>query len=193
MIPLKTAGTIALGTVFSVSIFCYSFCQRFQHDAVYTAIPMQASFVFKADNLEKLLQSPVCNQLNNALGAGNSLRELLPAEWINLAATSEIAVADIPFRNAGQNKSWAAVSWVGWRSPWLRWKLEAAQNNKFTLLGKHAVWPVWQYHAPEITKDMTLTLALTDNLFIVCLSENPGDIALLLDTYDKRIPAHKRG
>ena len=31
--------------------------------------------------------------------------------------------------------------------------------------------------------------ALTDNLFIACLSENPEDIVLLLDTYDHRMPS----
>jgi hypothetical protein len=95
----------------------------------------------------------------------------------------------MPLRYAGQTKTWAAVSWVGWRSPWLRWKLENSRKNGFSMLGKHAVWPVWQYDTPDIAKGMSLTFALTDNLFIACLSENPSDILSLLDTYDNRIPS----
>ena len=182
---------VLLGLVFGGLIVFHAFVQPFQSEAVYEAIPAQASFVFKAENLEELLQSPVCGQLDKALGAGMSLNQIADSNgWVSLAAASEIAVADIPFRDAGRQKTWAAVSWVGWRSPWLRWRLEHSRNRSLKFLGKHAVWPIWQYNNPAITRDMHLTFTLTDNLFIACLSENPTDILLLLDTYDKRtLPA----
>ena len=194
MTKLHRIGIVVLSAIFALSVVGYSFYQPFIPDAVYDAIPAQASFVFKANSLDDLLQSPVCGQLDKALGAGNSLKELAASnDWKKWVAASEIAVADIPFRSAGHSKSWAAASWVGWRSPWLRWKLEQSRNKNLTLLGKHSVWPVWQYHAPDLANGMTLTFALTDNLFLVCLSENPTDILLLLDTYDKRAPAHQKG
>ncbi|MEE9367797.1 MAG: hypothetical protein V3V05_02920 [Pontiella sp.] len=190
MTKLRFSGMLILGTVFSAAILCYGFFQPFIPGAVNEALPARTSFVFRANDLTELLQSPVCGQLDKALGAGNSLKELLAAnDWVGLAAASEIAVADIPFRNAGEQKSWAAVSWVGWRSPWLRWKLENSRNPHLKLLGKHSVWPVWQYDEPDIARGMSLTFALTDNLLITCLSESPTDILLLLDTYDKRAPS----
>ncbi len=190
MTKLRLGGTIALGAAFAGAIFFYSFYQPFIPGAVCEAIPAEASFVFQATDLQELLQSPVCGQLDQALGTGNTLEALLASSnWKNLATASEIAVADIPFRTAGQQKTWAAASWLGWRSPWLRWKLEHSRNKNLTLLGKHAVWPVWQYDSPDIARGMSLTFALTDNLLIACLSEHPSDIVLLLDTYDKRAPA----
>ncbi len=190
MTKLRIGGTLALGAAFAGAVFFYSFVQPFIPGAVCEAIPAEASFVFSAANLEELLQSPVCGQLDKALGTGNTLAELLTdSEWTKLAAASEIAVADIPFRSAGHDKSWAAASWLGWRSPWLRWKLEHSRDKNLTLLGKHAVWPVWQYSSPDIARGMSLTFALTDNLLIACLSEHPSDIVLLLETYDKRAPA----
>ncbi|HEY5620970.1 MAG TPA: hypothetical protein VIR77_00065 [Pontiella sp.] len=190
MSKLRLVISAALAIVFAAAIAVYSFYQPFIPDAVCSAIPAQASFVFQADSLEELLKSPVCSQLDKALGAGNTLKHLTGSnEWIRLAAASEIAVADILFRDAGRQKSWAAVTWVGWRSPWLRWKLENSGNENLVMLGKHAVWPVWSYNAPDIARGMTITFSLTDNLFIVCLSEQPTDILLLLDTYDKRLPA----
>jgi len=187
-------SVLALGILFGLAVIKYSFFQPFKTDAVLQAIPAQASFVFKADDLDALLQSPVCGQLDKALGAGQSLREIAAASgWTSLVAASELAVADIPFRDAGIQKSWAAVSWVGWRSPWLRWKLEHARSKNLKLLGKHAVWPIWMYTDPQLARGMTLTFALTDNLFIACLSENPTDILLLLDTYDKRTPVTSAG
>jgi hypothetical protein len=190
MTKLRLSGTIGLGLVFMAACAGFAFYQPYIPNAVLQAIPAQSTFVHQADNLTELLESPVCGQLDRALGAGNTLEALLASnDWKTLAVPSEIAVADIPFRQTGQNKSWAAVTWVGWRSPWLRWKLEGTRAKGFSFLGKHAVWPVWQYENPEIARGSTLTFALTDNLFIACLSENPSHILLLLDTYDKRAPS----
>lgn len=190
MTPLRLSGTIGLGLVFAAAVLFYSFFQPFIPGAVCEAIPAEATFIFKAKSLEELLQSPVCAQLDKALGAGNTLEDVLATDdWTRLAAASEIAIADIPFRRTGHQKSWAAASWVGWRSPWLRWKLEHTRNQNLTLLGKHAVWPIWQYESPDIARGMSLTFALTDNLLLTCLSEQPTDILLLLDTYDKRTPS----
>jgi hypothetical protein len=194
MTKIKFSATVLIGVLFGGTILAYSFIQPFHPNAVCEAIPAQASFVFVAGSLDELLQSPVCGQLDKALGAGNSMKELMASnDWKKWAAASEIAVADIPFRNAGHSKTWAAASWVGWRSPWLRWKLEHSRKKNLKLLGKHAVWPVWQYDSPELARGMSLTFALTDNLFLACLSESPTDILLLIDTYDKRTPAHTQG
>ncbi|HSR87518.1 MAG TPA: hypothetical protein VLL07_01080 [Pontiella sp.] len=192
MIKWRPLGTLAIGVLFAAVILTYSFYQPMIPGAVCEAIPLHASFVYQANSLEELLESPVCGQLDKALGAGNSLRELLrDNRWTNLAGASEIAVADIPLRQAGLNRTWVAASWVGWRSPWLRWKLEHARSPNLTLLGRHAAWPIWAYDDPEIARGMRLTFALTDNLFLVCLSERPSDIVLLLDAYDHRIPSVK--
>jgi len=190
MTLFRFIGVIALGLVFLAASAWYAFFQPFIPDAVYEAIPAQATFTYKVESLEELLHSPVCAQLDKALGAGNSVEALLASRgWIKLAVPSEIAIADIPLRYAGQAKAWAAVSWVGWRSPWLRWKLEHTRAEGFAFLGKHAVWPIWKYETPDVAHGTSLTFALTDNLFMVCLSENPSDILLLLDTYDQRMPS----
>ena len=187
---LKRAGTIALGILLAAVAVGYAFFQPFVPGAVCGAIPAQATFVHQAENLEELLESPVCGQLDKALGAGNSLEALLASNrWIKLAAPSEIAVANLPLRHPGQTKAWVAASWVGWRSPWLRWRLEHTRAEGFSFLGKHAVWPIWKVETPDIARGESLVFALTDNLLITCLSEDPSDILLLLDTYDRRTPS----
>jgi len=190
MTNARLSGVVGLGLLTLAVTLNYAFFQPFIPDAVLEAVPVHASFVHQAGSLEELLQSPVCGQLDKALGAGNTVESLLgSSNWQALACPSEIAIADLPFRYAGQNKAWAAVCWLGWRSPWLRWKLEHTRQPGFNRLGKHAVWPVWQYDAPHIARGSSLTFALTDNLLIACLSDNPADILLLLDTYDNRIPS----
>lgn len=191
MTKVKPILTMLLGVLFVGTVLAYSFTQPFRPGTVQRAIPQEATFVFKAENLDELLSSPVCGQIEKALGADTSLRAIADSSgWKNLAAASEIAVADLPFRSAGRQKTWAAASWVGWRSPWLRWKLEAAEGGKLQFLGKHAVWPIWTYEDPELTNGLHLTFALTDNLLLTCLSENPTDILTLLDTYDGRRRAY---
>ncbi|MDZ8119399.1 hypothetical protein [Pontiella agarivorans] len=193
MTKVKFILTLFLGALFVGAVLAYSFTQPFYPDAVQQAIPQEATFVFKAENLTELLNSPVCGQIDSALGSGNSLRAIAESnEWKRLATASEIAVADLPFRSAGRQKTWAAASWVGWRSPWLRWKLEAAEGGKLQFLGKHAVWPVWEFDAPELAAGLHLTFALTDNILLACLSENPTDILILLDTYDGKLAAYNQ-
>jgi hypothetical protein len=186
------SGTLLLGAVFAGALLYYSFYQPFLPGAVQRAIPPESSFVYLAESLEDLLQSPVSAELDKSLGAGNSLRELLHNNaWKNLAGASEIAITDIPYQQAGQRKSWAAVSWVGWRSPWLRWKLEHAADERLRFLGKHAVWPIWQYDAPDLARGLKLTVSLTDNVFVACLSERSSDIVLLLNAYDRSTPSER--
>jgi hypothetical protein len=190
MTPARLTGMLSLGLVFLATTLIYAFVQPFIPGAVLDAIPTQTSFYHHANSLEELLKSPVSGQLDKALGAGNSLNVLLTSNrWTKLAASSEIAIADVPLRYPGQTQAWAAVSWVGWRSPWLRWKLEHTRAPGLSRLGKHAVWPVWQYESPTLARGSFLTFALTDNLFITCLSENPSDILALIDTYDNRNPS----
>lgn len=187
MTKLRFSGVVSLGIVFLAVTLGYAFFQPFIPGAVCEAIPAQATFVHRADSLEELLQSPVCGQLDKALGAGNSLEALVSSSgWFKLIVPSEIAVADLPLRYAGQTKTWAAVSWIGWRSPWLRWKLEHTRTEGFSFIGKHSVWPIWQYESPNIARGSSLTFALTDNLFIALLSNNPSDIRALLNAYDNR-------
>lgn len=193
MTKLKTISTILLGTAFGALTLGYSFFQSFQKDAVYGGIPKHATSTFKTSNLSELYQSPVCSQIDKALGAGNSLEELLTASsWTKLAAPSEIALANISSRNMNGQKTWAATSWVGWRSPWLRWKLQQSRNKNLHFLGKYSVWPIWKYDAPDIAKGMSLTISLTDNLLLICLSERPSDITLLLEAYDNQTQSSKR-
>lgn len=190
MTKLRFSGAVGLGLVFLATVMGYAFYQPFIRGAVYDAIPAQSTFTYKAESLAALCDSPVCSQLDEALGAGNSVETLLSSnDWIKLAVPSEIAIAAIPLRTAGQARTWAAASWVGWRSPWLRWKLEHTRAEGLSFLGKHAVWPIWKYETPDIARGSSLTFALTDNLFMACLSENPADILLLLDTYDQRTPS----
>lgn len=185
MTKLRISGVIGLSIACVAVSLLYAFFQPHIPGAVRSAVPAQATFIHEAESLDALLSSPICGQLDKALGAGNTLAALATScKWIRRAVPAEIAVADLPLNYTGQPRAWATVSWVGWRSPWLRWKLEHTRAEGFSLIGKHHVWPVWKYESPDIARGSTLVFTLTDNLFIACLSNNPSDIQTLLNAYD---------
>ena len=187
MMNLQRIGTWILGAGFTGTIIFYSFFQPYIPGAVNKTMPTRSNFVFRADSLEELFESPVGCQLNNSLGTGIKLEELLASSrWVRFATPSEIAVADIPYFQTGQRKSWVAASWIGWRSPWLRWKLENSTNSNLHFIGKQADFPVWLYNSPDIAEGLSLSLSVTDNLFLACLSEQPTEMMILmLDAYDR--------
>lgn len=189
MKPFRASLQIGTGLLFAAATLYLSFAQPYIPGAVEAAIPPQSSFSFKATGLDELIQSPIRAQIDHALGGEKALEQLLEKnEWLKLAAPSEIAITDIPYRHPGQRKAWAAISWVGWRSPWLRWKLEGHRDPGLRFLGKHSVWPIWQIEHPALPEQMRCFSALTDNLFMICISEDINDILILLNAYDQTAP-----
>ena len=73
MTKLRLSGVIGLGIICLAVSMGYAFFQPFIPNAVYDAVPAQATFTYKAESLDDLLASPVCAQLDQALGAGNSV------------------------------------------------------------------------------------------------------------------------
>lgn len=179
-----------LGALIAASTIRFAFIQPFEPNAVYKAIPSFCTSIYQADSLLELLESPVSGQIDDAIGHVGALIEFSQKnQWVKRLTPSEITVAGLPQRHLHERKPWAATSWIGWRSPWIRWKLAATRAEGLTSMEKYAAWPVWKYSGHKLPSGMTLTFSITDSLFIACLSDNPEDIHLLLDTYDKRWPA----
>lgn len=185
MRPPRRYASVALGIAFAATTIGFAFFQPFVPGAVWSAFPQPGSLVCKADSLEQLVDTPACQQLGREFSDRQILQLLLFSKsWIRLAAPSEIALGAIPLNGSGGPRFWAAASWVGWRSPWLRWKLDHIHSPGFSFVGKHSVWPVWEYRMPGLANGNVLAFALTDNLFIACLSQDPSHIFQLLDAYD---------
>jgi hypothetical protein len=185
MKKIKSILFYLVATLFTIHVLYFSFFQSSIPGATEKAIPCEATFVHSMKNIDELLKSPVCGQINKKLGTEITLAKLLKEEpWLKDFMPSEITIANMPLHYRGQSKTWAMVSWVGWRSPWLRWKLEGKKNKHFTLLKKYHVWSVWEYKSNKIAPNSSLTFSLTDTLFIVCISDHPSDIFSFLNSYD---------
>lgn len=187
----KRLSIIGLSLVLLLLSLWYSFLQPFKPGAVLGAIPLGASGIQQVDSVDELLGSAFFEELDQLFDGSLQETWLTDNPWINRLAPSEIAVARLKYNRTVAPDAWVAVSWVGWRGPWLRWRLEQLNKDEFSFLGKSAAWPIWKYELPHREDNMILTCALTDQLFMVCFSESTTDIMLLLDTYDNQVPSVK--
>jgi hypothetical protein len=181
-----------LSLLFGGLLIYFAFFQPYEPDAIYTAVPFYATTGCREASWETLRKSPVWTLMESSIETDKPLNDLISdpsfSKWIERMIPADLFVAPLPQRQENGSKSWMLSSWVGWRSTWLRWRLEGTKAPYLDRIGTHAVWPVWVYEHPELG-DEKLFFALTDKLFLACLSANPTDITNLINAYDGRIPA----
>lgn len=174
--------TAGLCTLFGALILSYSFCHRFSPEKVTQMIPSALhDTAVQADSIEKLTLPAEFSALPNAEYFLKTLLPLVDEKYTSLS--SEIAWTPL-YMYQGQS-SFLAVCWVGGRSPWLRWKFEQASDKKIGPIKNQTVWPVWQCFRKDLPEGNNLYFALTENLFLVCLSETKTDIISLLNSFDQ--------
>ncbi|MBN2704664.1 MAG: hypothetical protein JXR23_10685, partial [Pontiellaceae bacterium] len=175
--------TAGLCTLFAALILSYSFCHRFSPEKVTQMIPSAfGDNAVQAASLEELMIPSEYAALPGAEYFVKTLLPLVDEEYTSLS--SQIAWAPLYRTYRGQS-SFIAVCWIGGRSPWLRWKFEQASDKKISPLKNQTVWPTWQCFRNDLPEGKNLYVALTENLFLVCLSETEMDIVSVLDYFDK--------
>jgi hypothetical protein len=178
----KTWITTGLCALFGIAVLCYSFYHRFSPEKVTQMIPPSLrDNAVQAASLEEL---PLPDEFAALPGSTHFLKTLLPLideEYVSLS--SEIAWTQLHTYQG--YSSYLAVSWVGGRSPWLRWKFEQAADKKISPIKNPTVWPVWQCFRNDLPEGKNRYFALTENLFLVCISETEVDIISVLNSFDQ--------
>lgn len=174
--------TAGLCTLFGTIILSYSFCHRFSPEKVTQMIPPALrDTAVQASSLEKLTFPDEFSALPEAAYFLKTLLPLIDKEYTSLS--SEIAWT--PLYTYQGRPSFLAACWVGGRSPWLRWKFEQASDKTISPLKNPTVWPAWQCFRNDLPAGKNLYFALTENLFLVCLSETETDIISVLNSFDQ--------
>ncbi|MBN2684538.1 MAG: hypothetical protein JXR40_04620, partial [Pontiellaceae bacterium] len=174
--------TAGLCTLFAALILSYSFCHRFSPEKVTQMIPPSLrDNAVQAASLKELTLPAEFSALPDADYFLKTLLPLVDEEYT--ALSSEIAWT--PLYTYQGHTSYLAVCWVGGRSPWLRWKFEQASDKKISPLKNQTVWPTWQCFRNDLPEGKNLYVALTENLFLVCLSETEMDIISILKSFDQ--------
>ena len=182
MTQLQKGLFIGLTALFGIAILSYSFCHHFEAEKVTQAIPKPFRFVAtQAESLEKLRPPETCSNDPEADYFLNTLLPLVDKEYASLDHEIACTPIDIKFNS----NPWMAACWVGGRAPWLRWKLDQTSDKKISPLKNRTVWPTWECHRNDLPENKKLYFSITENLFLICLSETPNDMVSILYSYDQ--------
>lgn len=175
--------TAGLSVLFGIAILCYSFCHRFSPEKVTRAIPTPyRALSSQAASMDQLALIPEISHLPQADYFLETLLPELDKEYVSLS--KETAISPLPSYIGAP--SWVSATWVGGRSPWLRWKFDQTKNSKVSPIKNETTWPMWQCMRSDLPEKMNLYFALTENLFLVCLSETPENMVSVLSSYDRK-------
>ncbi|HBA85833.1 MAG TPA: hypothetical protein DCZ95_17255 [Verrucomicrobia bacterium] len=165
----------------------------YKPDLVFKALPGDASVVSIHRNLaerwDEFSGNPLTLSLFGALGIQSEDLASLGQDpesraWLNALAGEKIALAFVPNMGLGHRPAWVAASWLGGRSQRFRWQLHWARTPVFRRLDNYRGHPMWLVRAPFLEPGSILTISLVEGMLLACLSQNPGDIRRVLDTYD---------
>jgi hypothetical protein len=106
-----------------------------------------------------------------------------------LLEKAPLAVAFVPLGGRDRRDVWVAVSAIGPRALFLRWRLTLLPPAGLRPVRSRGAWPVWQYSNPSLPLWMRVRFAITEGLLICSISDDSHDIYYLLDTLDGRRPS----
>jgi hypothetical protein len=100
-----------------------------------------------------------------------------------------LSVAVAPFGGRDRRDTWVAVSALGPRAVFLRWRLAFAPPKGVKQLHSYGAWPVWEYSDSSLPAWMRIRFSVSEGLLICSISDDSHDINYLLDTLDGRRPS----
>jgi len=105
---------------------------------------------------------------------------------------SPLTVSSVSLGGRDRRDTWVAVSAIGPRAVFLRWKLMFFSPEGIKSARSYGAWPVWQYSDPLLPAWMRIRFSITEGLLICSISDDSHDIYYLLDTFDGRRPSAER-
>lgn len=145
-------------------------------------VPAYAQIVYQSrrpirSDLEKL---PFCRDWKNM------------DRFFQTLEKSPLTVAVVPLGGRERRDTWVAVSGLGSRAPWLRWRMVFAPPAGVKAIRSYGAWPVWEYHDPAFPEWMRVRFSIVEGLLICSISDDSHDLYYLLDTLDGRRPSIER-
>lgn len=148
-------------------------------------LPAYAQIVYRSDApdwtaLEKIVRS-------------NLWKDSVPRRsCFQTLEKSPVTVATVPLGGRGRRDTWLAVSALGSRAPWLRWRMVFFPPDGVKAIRSYGSWPVWEYNDPALPEWMRVRFSIVEGLLICSISDDSHDLYYLLDTFDGRHPSIER-
>lgn len=195
MTPMRRALFWTLLTCFIGACLWWITYVPYRPDALYGAIPSNASLVSVHENLagewDAILAHPVTRAGLQCAGVGNEQLAPLASNaaaraWIAKLASDRTVIAYVPAMGYQQKPAWVFASWVGNRSRWWQWQLPLLTSRDLRPLrldeGRTTVWLAGARFAPP---GQRLSLALAEGMVLGCLSEDPAGVRWLVETAER--------
>lgn len=182
----------ASAAVFVVACGAWLFFVPYRPGRILAPIPAGSEWVSlhrdPAARLDQVLANPVVTNLLHGMGVGVADLGSLPPLAGRLA-NREIAVAYIPHMPMDGQPGWAAVSWVGAWSHWLRWALTIRTPPGM----EQKEWgrARWYWTRPVTVGGRRLHMSFTmeEGMVIGCLGGQPESLGSLLACFDGTTPS----
>lgn len=164
---------------------------------LYSAIPVQATYVSAHRNLAARWDAVSANPLTQAFFASANMREKdwqglnrdpQFRDWLNRLAADEFVMAYVPHLAEGEG-GWVFASWLGGRSQRLRIALQASEIPGITYVGKKRGWPVWVATPKLFRGGEVLAFSLVEGMLVASYARNVEGINTVLACVDGRYPS----
>ena len=179
--------------VFVVLGFWWLGYTPYRPDAVFSAIPANATFVTVHKNLAQELTTLTGNPATRDLLISSGIKEedlnslcsnRQTQAWIRRLASKETVLAYVPAMGYQHKPAWVFASWIGGESQRLRWQMRWFKSSDLRPVTLEYGRKIWITSTEFPQPEQRLSLALADGMLLGCVSEDSNAVRYLLETSD---------
>jgi hypothetical protein len=188
----KTAFWVLL-LLFALSGLWWVLSVPYRPDAVFSAIPSNATFVTVHRNLDQELNVMASHPVMRSalISAGVRDQDLTSVcsnretqAWIHRLASRETVFAYVPELGYQRKPAWVFASWIGGESQRLRWHLRWFKSADLRPIRLDYGRTIWITRTKFSQPGQRLSLALSEGMVLGCVSSDPAGVRWLIETGD---------
>ena len=164
---------------------------------IYSAIPVQATFLSVHRNLAGRWDEVSANPLTQSLLAAANMsesdwrglnRDPQYRDWLNRLASDDLTLAYVPNLAEGE-PGWVFASWLGGRSQRLRLALQWSEIPGIKFAGTRRGWPMWIATSTMFKGGECLAFSLVEGMLVGSYAKSPVGMDTVLACVDGRYPS----
>jgi len=184
--------------VFLALITTWTLWIPYDPSSLYRPIPANAMLVSSHDHLAERRESLSTNILLQSFlkeitaGMEKQLDRTGPSiskTWLNRLGSRKTVFAYVPCLGKGNQPAWIITCWIGNFSHYFRWSQYWMHVPEISRLGSQGSISIWGLNQPLTESGIKLSFAVSQGLFLGCVSRDPQGIRHVLMTYDGQSPS----
>ena len=184
--------------VFLALVATWTLWIPYDPSSLYGAIPANAMLVSSHDHLAERMESLSTNILLQSFLKGitagmekqfDRTDSSISKTWLNRLGSRKTVFAYVPCFGKGNQPAWIITCWIGNFSHYFRWSQYWTRIPEISRLGSQGCIPIWGLNQPLTESGMKLSFAVSQGLFLGCVSRDPQSIRHVLMTYEGQSPS----